>query len=392
MRGWLLFLLLGGTSGVLAQDAFRQQFRGNESSFNPAFTGQTGASRITIGLRSQWGSSAGAAPDGFGSRYLMYEEALPCLFFDYGLYVRQDEEGAGGLTTSEFGGRFAVAIPVWQRGRHQTSNLRIGAGLTRGQQRIDFGNLTFLDQFSNATGRLDQNGRPLPTSFRGGVQAESPWYTAVSLGVSLKRGVKEQQGPRSNRPLTYDIGLAVHNWAGILSEDSRQSNSLNGLDARLRERYVASAHANVVVAKRNQRYWSLHPLLIVQHQAGLTYAELGTGISWHRNLEVGVFHHLSQLGREGVDWTSIRTVFGTVLPGGYTRVDLGLSWAVQHGYLKNYVRAPFELTATFSFARSVTCVAIGKSGDFTRARGGGVHCYNFATRGERIYDNVWIQN
>ena len=385
-------LLLGGATGVWGQDSFRQQFRGNEATFNPAFTGQTGVTRVTVGYRSQWGGAAGTAStaEAYRGQYLIYEEALPCMFFDYGLFVRQDEEGAGRLTTSEFGGRLAVAIPVLQRSAKRTTNLRIGAGLTRGQLRIDYGGLTFLDQFTNSTGRLDQNGRLLTTSFRPGQATESPWYSAVSLGASLKSGIKERgQGSRRDRPITYDLGLAVHNWAGMISEDNLQTNSVAGIDAVLQERWVGSAHASIVVAKRRQRYWSVHPLLIAQRQDRLSYFEVGSGVSWNRNLEVGIYHHLAQGGAEAADWTSIRTVFGSVLPGGDTRIDLGLSWAVQHGRLKNYVRAPFELTATFSLARSVSCLVTGKENDFTRPGGGGVSCYNFATAGQRIYDNVW---
>ncbi|CAH1002036.1 hypothetical protein LEM8419_02951 [Neolewinella maritima] len=384
-------LLMGASVGIRAQDAVRQQFYGNESSFNPAFTGQTGATRLTAGVRSQWGGTdnSGTGPDAYRGRYLTYEEALPCMFFDYGLFVQQNEQGAGGLTTTEIGGRLAVAVPILKRSVLRATNLRVGLGLSRGQHRIDYAGLTFLDQYTNVGGNMGADGRPLQSAFLATQSNESPWYSSTSLGVSLKGGIKQRPGKRTDRPLTYDVGLAVHNWGGLVTEDARQTSSLSGLDAPLSERWVASARANAVVARRNRRYWSVHPLLIVQRQNQLSYVEAGTGVSWNRHLELGVYHHLAQLEGEGANWTSVRTVFGSVLPDDYTRLDLGLSWSFQYGSLKNYVQAPFELTATFSFARSVSCMAMGRENDFTQQRAGRISCYNFSTSGHRIYDNIW---
>ena len=392
MRLPLLALLGLATCCCLrGQDALRQHYRGNESFFNPALTGQTAASRLTFGLRSQWGAAAAATggPNAYAGRYLVYEEALPCLFFDYGLFASHDEAGSGQLRSSEFGGRVAVALPVFRQRPHALTNLRIGLGLAQGQRSVDYGGLVFLDQLDNIGGRTGSGGQPLPSVFHPAGPLTSPWYTATSLGVSLSRAVRQRGAGTADRPLTYDVGLAVHNWTGLTSRDGRQSKSLAGLDVGLEERWVLSGTANVVVAKRNRRYWSLHPLLIVQRQSGLHYLEVGTGVSWHRNLEIGLYHHLAELGGNGANWTSLRTAFGDVLPGGYTRMDLGLSWSFQHGYLKNYVRAPLELTATFSFGRSLGCLAAGRPDDLTKIEGGRVRCYNFATSGRRIYHNIW---
>ena len=392
MRLPLLALwVLATWCSLQAQDALRQHYRGNESSFNPALTGQTAASRITFGVRSQWGAAAGSlsGPNAYTGRYLIYEEALPCLFFDYGLYASRDESGSGGLRTSAFGGRVAIAVPVFRQATHRLTNLRVGLGLGQGQRSVDYGGLVFLDQLNNISGRVGNGGQPLPSVFHPAGPLTSPWYTTTSLGVSLHRAIRQRGVGTADRPLTYAIGLAVHNWAGLASRDGRQSRSLAGLDVGLEERWVLSSTANVVVAKRNRRYWSLHPLLIVQRQSRLHYLEVGTALSWHRNLEIGLYHHLAELGGEGASWSSVRTVFGGVLPGDYTRMDLGLSWSFQHGYLKNYVRAPFELTATFSFGRSLGCLAAGRPADLTKIDGGRVSCYNFATSGRRIYHNIW---
>ena len=103
-----LILILFPLASINAQDAYLQHFYGNESSFNPAFTGQQGALRLGISYRTQWGATTAPA---YLAQKVVLEESLPCLFFDYGLFARRDEEGAGKLTTSEFGGSIAIAVP-----------------------------------------------------------------------------------------------------------------------------------------------------------------------------------------------------------------------------------------------------------------------------------------
>ncbi|MBB4077631.1 hypothetical protein GGR28_000232 [Lewinella aquimaris] len=387
----LLLLCVGGSA--YAQDVLAQHFRGHESTYNPAFTGQVGATRVTVGTRSQWGSasgSGGASVAGYESRVVNYEEGLPCLFFDYGLFARRNSQGHGQLTTSEMGGRVAVAIPLTKNSTDRVSNLRLGLGLTRGQRRIDYSGLIFLDQLSDVTGLIDWNGNPNPTGFVPADRTGSPWYTSTSLGASIKGGMLNRIQRIGDRPITYDVGVAVHNWSGLVSKDGRQTASLIGLDGGLRERWVFSGNASVVVAKKNKRYWSVHPLIIAQRQQQFSYLELGGGLSWNRNFELGLYQHIANSSEGKANWMTVRAEMGTVLPDGYTRVDLGLGWSLQYGSLKNYVRAPFELTATFSFGKSITCLATGGTNDFTS--GGRPACYSFGTSRNRIYDNIWYQN
>nr|WP_256534354.1 type IX secretion system membrane protein PorP/SprF [Lewinella sp. JB7] len=377
-----------------AQDALAQHFRGHESTYNPAFTGQVGATRVTAGTRSQWGATSRggtAAVPGYKSYVVNYEEGLPCLFFDYGLFARQNSQGHGQLVTSEFGGRVAVAIPLTQSGAtDRVTNLRFGLGMSRGQRRIDYNGLVFLDQLHDVTGLIDWNGDPNTSSFVPAGPGQSPWYTSTSLGASIKGGILNRQHRTGERPITYDIGVAVHNWKGLVSQDGRQTASLNGNDTALRERWVVSGNASLVVAKRNRRYWSVHPLVVAQRQGRFAYAEVGGGLSWNRNFELGLYQHLATTGEAGTNWTTVRTDVGTVLPDGYTRVDLGLGWSFQYGSLKNHVRAPFELTATFSFGKSISCLATGGNYDFVSSRK--QSCYSFGTARNRIYDNIWYQN
>ncbi|MEM6770291.1 MAG: type IX secretion system membrane protein PorP/SprF [Bacteroidota bacterium] len=373
----------------MAQDSYLQHFYGNEMSFNPAFAGQRGALRLGISHRTQWGA-AGAEP--YVASKVVLEESLPCFFLDYGLFARRDEEGAGKLTTSEIGGNIAVAIPLqftFMR-RDDALNLRIGLGMTFGQRQIDFSRLTFLDQLDPFFGLTDASGLANPTGFVAPLgSGDSPRYSSPSLGVSLKGGLNAN----SDKPISFDVGLAVHNPAGLVSPDSRQTASLLGLDNALGERWVFSGQADLVVAKRNRRYWSLRPSVVYQTQEGLGYVEAGSGISWNRVITLGAYYHVatpSSVGR-GVAWTRAQAEFGGRLPGTDTRLDVAFSYAFQHGFLKNYFRPPLELTATFSFGRSTTCALLGYDDESWLSKKRNQACFNFTTARNKLYDNIWYQ-
>ncbi len=391
----LIFLLLL-TGSLTAQDAQRHHFRGHESDYNPAFTGQTGASRLTAAFSGQWDSNGnpGNNARNYSSRSISYEEGLPCFFFDYGLFARTDTEGDGGLTTDEFGGRLAIAVPILKQYRNPTLNLRAGFGLTRGQRRIDYNSLLFLDQLDQFYGPVDENGAANPTGFLPPNGSVSPRYTTPSFGVSLKGGINTRYNQQRQRPVTFDVGAAVHNFASLTTRDSRQTASLLGMDVPLGQRVVLSASGSAVVATHDKRYWTVHPLLVVQLQEGLGYLETGAALSWNRNLEVGFFQHWARPAEGGpaANWSTLRVEVGQILPGDYTRVDVGMSWSFQHGPLKNFVRAPFALTATLSFGRSLGCLAVGRpENDFVRGARGKTDCYSFATARNRIYDNIWYR-
>jgi hypothetical protein len=318
-----------------------------------------------------------------------YEEALPCLFFDYGLFAREQNAGEGQLTHTEFGGRLALAIPLTKRRNDRALNLRVGMALARGQRTINYAGLVFLDQLHPIFGLLDANGNANASSVQLH-QGRSPWFTASSFGIALKGGVQNRRYRLNNRPVTYDFGVAVHNFAGTVSRDQRQTQSLTGLDANLRERWVISGSADIVLRRIKRKYWSLHPQLMVQQQAGMGYLELGAAVSYDRHLEVGFYQHLARNVGEAANWSSLRLGMGGLVAGEYNRVDVALTYAFQYGGLKNFVRAPFELTAIYSFGKSVSCLATGQPNDFVSRKSGQIECFNFGTAQGRIYDNIWF--
>jgi type IX secretion system PorP/SprF family membrane protein len=375
---------------VQAQDAYLQHFYGNEPSFNPAFTGQRGALRLGFSQRTQWGA---IGADAYSSKKVTLEESLPCLFFDYGLFARRDEEGAGKLTTSEVGGSFAIAIPLRLKAMdpYDAMNIRIGFGMAFGQRRILFERLTFLDQLDPFFGLVNVDNISNPTGFVAPLNSgQSPRYSSPSFGVSLKGGFNAN----SKRPFTFDVGIAVHNPAGLVSRDSRQTASLLGLENALGERWVFSAQADWVPVKRNSRYWSVRPSLLFQQQDGLGYLEVGTGVSWNKVVVFGLYHHTATPSSVGqnVHWTSGQMELGGRIPGTDTRLDIALSYAVQHGFLKNYFRPPLELTATFSFGQSTTCAALGYGDEAWFSKKRSTNCYNFTTAKNKVYDNIWYQD
>ena len=184
MQHQLLLFLAFFSIPLLGQDAYLQHFHNNEASFNPAFSGQRGALRVGFSFREQWGAETA---DQYRSRKLTLEESLPCLPLDYALFARQDQEGAGKLTTNEFGGSTAavINIPSKHFDRFDKLNIRLGLGFTFGQRRVDFGSLTFLDQIDPFFGLRDADNNLNPTGFiPPNGTGESQWYS-VKAWVSL---------------------------------------------------------------------------------------------------------------------------------------------------------------------------------------------------------------
>lgn len=389
LRLILLFVL---PIPLLAQDAYLQHFYNNETSFNPAFSGQRGALRMGFSFREQWGAETA---DQYRSRKLTVEESLPCLPLDYALFARQDQEGAGQLTTNEFGGSTAAVINIQSKhfDRYDKLNIRIGLGFTFGQRSVDFDRLNFLDQIDPFFGLNDADGNLNSSGFiPPGGTGESSWYSSQSLGISLKGGFNSN----SNYPISFDVGLAVHNPGFFVSPDSRQTASLLGLDNRLGERFVFSATGEFVIARKRRRIWSVRPVLVVQQQEQLGYLEVGAGVSWNKSVTFGAYHHVarpsSMVDGSNVNWTSAQVEIGAIMgEDGSSRVDLAFSYAFQHGFLKNFVRPPLEVTATFSFGQSSTCALLGAGEAAWLSKRGKTDCYAFTSARNKLYDNIWYK-
>lgn len=379
-------------TSLSAQDPFFTHFYGNESAFNPAFVGKRGSMSFTAKHRTQWGSNSSQA---YTTSQVTFEESLPCFFLDWGLVATRDEEGEGLLTTNEFGLRTAFFVPTSGRkySTRSAGNLRFGVGLHWGQRRIDYSRLTFLDQLDPIYGLLDRDGRLNPTAFNGANEtADSPWYFTPSLGVAWRHIMNR----RDAKSWVFDLGLAVHNWGGLVSVDGRQTASLLGLDNPLGERWVASLTAEKVVYARRGRHWAIRPSLVVQMQEGLAYAEAGMGLTWQRNATLGLHYHQAKSNADGsnTNWLSLQLEMGFILPNGSNRFDLGISYSMQNGPLKNYVASPLELTARLHFGgKSLSCLiaGLGDEGAYSNRQ---TNCYLFhvSAAREKIYDNIWYSD
>lgn len=389
LLGSLGCCLLLGTS-LIAQDPFFQHFYGNESSYNPAYVGKRGAMSVTFKQRAQWGASSAQA---YRTHQVLFEDSAPCFFMDWGAVATHNVEGEGLLATTEFGLRSAFFIPVGQGNRRTPTkylgNIRVGFGLHYGQRSIDFDRLVFLDQLDPLYGLVNREMQPNQTDFEAPATNNSPWYFSPSIGVMYRYVVDTEL----DDSWAFDVGAAVHNWGGLISRDSRQSASLLGLDNQLGERYVLSLAADKVLTKDKGRYWAIHPQAVYQSQQNLRYLETGSTLSWSGNFTFGLFYHLAaptNLDQPNSNWTSLQLEMGKVIPNTSTRIDLGFSFAIQHGGLKNFVRAPFEFTAIMSFASSATCNFIGRQGEVPYNTKG-VHCkrFNVSPSRRKLYDDIW---
>ncbi|MEL6140853.1 MAG: PorP/SprF family type IX secretion system membrane protein [Bacteroidota bacterium] len=389
---WLLIV-----AHLPAQDPSFSHFYGNKSTYNPAFVGRRGARSFTAKYRTQWGADDAQA---YRTYQFLLEESMPCFFLDWGLVATRDQEGEGLLTTDEFGVRFAFFIPTSKFGKSSEdgtrttyqSNLRIGFGGHWGRRYIDYDQLTFLDQLDPLYGLLDRNGNPNSTDFTPPPQASSPGYFSTSIGVSYHHAID----PKDVKSLVFDLGVAIHNASLFVSPRDRQSASLLGLDNPLGQRLLFTAEAEKVIYHKDKQYWSLRPQVVMEFQEGLSYVETGVATSWSRRFTFGIYYHLAKaqdIGRAS-NWGSLKLEMGQLSLGEGTRFDLGLGYSIQNGPLKNYVAAPFELTATFHFGkRSALCGLLGLDGRFNGAdRSGQPDCPTFSSGArDKMYENIWYK-
>jgi len=305
---------------LTAQDYAFDHFYSLESAFNPAYVGFGGATIVSAKYRRQWGGN-NIAP--YVGMQASIEETLPCTLFDFGLFASEDTEGEGVLTTLEAGLRAALSIPL-----KETLNLRIGFGLTFGQRSIDLDKLVFLDQLDPLYGRFNREGELNPTAYQNLSANPSALYSSPSIGL-LFTGVTSS---RNKRALSYEVGLAVHHPDALISADSRQNASLNGLDNPLGERWTASIRVEKPLKVTKTDYVSIRPAIIYQTVADLSYLEVGTSVGLSRNLIAGLYYH-SAVDKQiapASNWLSLQLEVGGRVSD-YSRVDIGFAYSIPLG-------------------------------------------------------------
>lgn len=374
-------------SGLSGQDPFFTHFYGNEALFNPALTGYRGALSFSLKAKQQWDAEG---VDGYHTYALVAEESLPCSFFDYGLSLLQDTEGAGKLRTQQFGGMLAAPLRLSAPAAKNLSQLRIGIGLHWGQQNIDYSRLLFIDQLHPKYGLMGPDGLPITSAFSPPNEGFSNWYFQPSGGLSFRYIIN----PRSKYASNLTTGIALHNlvpWTG--ANGRGHSWSVLGLGTPTVPRLTYFFRWEKVLGYLGRNFVSIRPQLFMQSQRGIAYMEGGLDVSFSRQFTGSFYLHASRPneGLSSTNWASIQVETG-FFPGHSSRIDLGMGYSFNTSGLRNFINNIFELTLRFSFASSPSCSLAGEPAAYGKNRPLPCPTIRESSGKNKIYENIWYNN
>jgi hypothetical protein len=378
----LLFIL-----PLWSQDAFFTHFHGAESHFNPALTGIKGSRSFGLKYKSQW---AAASIPAFQTGLLNFEESLPCLPFDYGLSLAMDQEGEGRLQTYDLGAKIAGA-PAFYAGRGLI-NLRMGLNAQFSLKQVDFSRFIFSDQLDPKYGLTDSFGNPNTTAFVPPADNRSRVFFTPAVGMLINY----LSDRRASRPVSLQLGIAVHNAYSLGRPRNGNTESLLGIETDIPDRYNAFLRAEFIPLRTGDGdFLSFSPQVFYERQNGLSYWETGLRFGINRLMGAGLFYHFStdEFSGAGTRWMSLNLDFGTVVSGYKGRVEAGASFSWNQSGLKNFVGPIMEVSMTYHWARSWVCRDAGKGLDYSKGRNS-PECptWTFSNARRKMYENIWYKN
>ncbi len=382
MRTTILLLLLGGSLQVAtAQDPFFIHFHNNKSHFNPALVGYRGALSFDFKFKQQWNQPNANA---FQSATVAVEESLPCSLFDWGLFMHHDTEGAGQLETYEYGGKFAATFTTSSKRSKGIQNLRIGGKLQIARKQINFRDLIFSDQLDPKYGLNDRNGNPNSTNFLppGDGIARNIFTPAIGLSYHILLDKKKKSS-------SIHLGTSIHH-AHLSNNAPISTESLLVSTATTPRRFNAFVESELIFYSDKRHFWSVSPLLMWQRQSALNYFEVGTRLSWNRNLAFGVHYHFNEQADivPNSNWVSLSAEIGSVVSKNH-RVDIGVAWANTVSGLQNLVGPTWEVSLAWHLKSSPSCNLAGK-GDEVPYSSKPI-CWVDGKR-KKLYNNIWYRN
>ncbi len=141
----LPLILFGVYSSALGQDPQFSQFYAAPLYLNPAFAGSTLQARAGMNYRNQWPA--------IEASFVTYSAYFDYFFEDYnsgvGMLINQDTEGLAGLNSTSAAIQYSYQVLI-------NENLAFRPALQGGfyYRNLNFGRLTFGDQFDPVTGLL----------------------------------------------------------------------------------------------------------------------------------------------------------------------------------------------------------------------------------------------
>lgn len=360
----LSFILFINSFCSYCQDPFSTQFYNSRLLYNPASTGDKGASSLSFKAKSQWYSDA-TTPYNTGS--LTFEESLPCSILDYGLKLTYDQEGDGLFKTIE-AGALLVATPSIRR--YKTNhNFRIGADISWGIQSVDYNKLVFSDQLD------PQFGVNKPTNFIPPNGGKSAIYFNPGLGIIYKGLFNE----KSDRTQMLSIGLGIYNVYSLNSGLFSNSRSVLGLSAFETTKFTAFIEYEAIPYYNNNKFISIKPLIFYQKQSNIQSTDIGARIGLSKLIALGVYFHFTNFQfTNNTGWINLNAELGWKLNDN-RRIDLSLSYCNNYSGLQNFAGLIFEFGLAYHFRKlTKTCGSPTK-----------VNCSNFTSPKNKIYENIW---
>lgn len=224
----IIILILSVQRFVGAQDIQYSQFYAAPLYLNPAFTGASQQARAGINYRKQWPA--------IEATFTTYSAYFDYHFIDYnasvGMLVNRDQEGLAGLNSTSAAALFSYSL-------YLTDWLAFTPGVQAGYyyRSINFGALTFGDQFDPNTGQLIYNStnENFSTGFSKGffdISTGGLFYTRnIWLGISwhhLNRPVQSLINENDQLPWKFSFhgGIKFHLDQGIPDYDNPREKSI----------------------------------------------------------------------------------------------------------------------------------------------------------------------
>lgn len=134
---FFVFLIGIQAGNVIGQDPIFSQFYAAPLYLSPSMAGISNASRVSLNYRDQWPK----LPGHFVTYSFSYDHNVRSLRSGFGIFALQDKAGSGNLSTTTIGGLYSYRIKV-----NHYLTLRPGLHFMYAQRKIDFYELTFIDQ------------------------------------------------------------------------------------------------------------------------------------------------------------------------------------------------------------------------------------------------------
>ena len=316
-----LYLCVMMANGLMAQSYHFSQFFSTPLLTNPAHTGLTnGPYRLASNLRSQGGIGGSPYFTGYISADVSpLKKYLPAGHkAGVGMYVMSDRSLSGAFQTNSIGFSAAYNLALDKLGKN---NLGLGLQGTYNQRRIDFGKLSFGNQFG--PGGYDPSlpiGEGLPTS---GEASKS--YLDVNAGMIYNRILEKH---------AFFAGASVYN---IL----RHKENILPEEFKMPTRYMLQAGAKLPAGPEGNAYISLTHM----RQAQANETVLGAAYGLRLTKKEGEENELS-FGMWYRYKDALIPYVGYQLNG--LRVGLSYDYTVSSLKTGAQVRNAYELTLVFS--------------------------------------------